>query len=278
MQVYVADYTADVQHLTCEQDGAYWRLLRAMWRAGGSLPNQPQKLANICGLSLSRWTKIAPDVMDLFRSENGEITQKRLSAEIEKAKKKSEKRSEAGKKSAETKSLKNNDTASTHVDDLLKHSLEPEPELEIEEGIPNGILVDLPDEPRLAFEAYNMMARSVKAPVARDFTDKRKKVLRARLSEIGGLSNWARIMDQIAASPFLTGQTTSFQVSFDWATKAENFRKITEGNYDGRTPHRSGSDHQRKLENMLAGAMAFVDEGRRWDGFGEGDFGQSGSA
>lgn len=130
MQVYVADYTADVQHLTCEQDGAYWRILRAMWRAGGSLPDDDRKLANICGLTLSKWSKIGADVMALLRRENGVVTQKRLTSEIEKAQKKSKKRSEAGKLGAEAKALKNNETHQANAEPLLKHSLEPEPEIE----------------------------------------------------------------------------------------------------------------------------------------------------
>jgi uncharacterized protein YdaU (DUF1376 family) len=131
MQVYVADYTADVQHLTCEQDGAYWRLLRAMWRSDGMLPNDPAKLARICGLSLARWAKISPDVLDLLTVVGDAITQVRLQKELTNANEKSSKRSEAGKLGVAAKSLKNNNVALAIAEPLLKHSLELEPEIEI---------------------------------------------------------------------------------------------------------------------------------------------------
>jgi uncharacterized protein YdaU (DUF1376 family) len=130
MQVYIADYTADVQHLTCEQDGAYWRLLRAMWRSGGSLPNDPAKLARICGLTVARWAKISPDVLELLTIVGNCVTQTRLRKEIENANEKSAKRSEAGKLGVAAKSLKNNNTHQANAEPLLKHSLELEPEPE----------------------------------------------------------------------------------------------------------------------------------------------------
>lgn len=131
MNVYIADYTADVQALTCEQDGAYWRLLRAMWRANGKLPNVPQKLATICGLSLDRWQEIGPDVVALFQRRGGSLTHKRLNEELNKIAAKSEVRSEAGKRGAAKKASKNNGKASAIASDLPKQTPSiSEPELD----------------------------------------------------------------------------------------------------------------------------------------------------
>lgn len=128
MPLYVADYLGDTQHLSAEQHGAYLLLLMALWRAGGRLPNDAVKLARIVRLSPSKWARIAGDVMAFFTVDGEEITQKRLAAEIEKASKKSQVRSEAGKAGAEAKALKNNKPASANASRLLKHSSEPEPE------------------------------------------------------------------------------------------------------------------------------------------------------
>lgn len=130
MQLYVADYMADTRHLTCEQDGAYMRLLMAMWRSGGSLSADAAKLARICGLTATRWTKISPDVMAFFDLAEGLITQGRLTKEIKKAEEKSSKRSECGKLGGLAKSLKNNKPTVAKASDLLKHSIEPELEPE----------------------------------------------------------------------------------------------------------------------------------------------------
>jgi len=128
MQLYVADYMADTRHLTCEQDGAYMRLLMAMWRSGGSLPADPSKLARITGLSLSRWTKVCEDVLAFFEEDEGFLTQSRLTKELKKAEEKSTKRSEAGKYGATAKALKSNNTTKANDEPLLKHYPEPEPE------------------------------------------------------------------------------------------------------------------------------------------------------
>lgn len=109
IKLYIADYTADVQHLTCEQDGAYWRLLRAMWRAGGKLPYKQDKLATICGLAPKRWQEIGPDVLALFQVRGGQLRHKRLSAELAKCEAISEVRKEASSAGVAEKRRKNSD-------------------------------------------------------------------------------------------------------------------------------------------------------------------------
>lgn len=131
MSVYIADYTADVQALTCEQDGAYWRLLRAMWRAKGKLPNNPQKLATITGLPLERWLEIGPDVVALFQRRGGSLTHKRVTQELNKVASKSEARSEAGKRGVVEKARKNSRLGQAIASGLPKQTPSiSEPELE----------------------------------------------------------------------------------------------------------------------------------------------------
>jgi uncharacterized protein YdaU (DUF1376 family) len=130
MQLYVADYIGDTLHLTTEQHGAYLLLLMAMWRAGGKLPNEEHKLARIVGLSPARWRRISGDVMAFFDIAEGEVTQARLTKEIEKAKEKSAKRADAGSKGGAAKSLKDKEAVLANATVLPWHSSEPEPERE----------------------------------------------------------------------------------------------------------------------------------------------------
>lgn len=125
MPLYVADYLADTQHLTVEQHGAYFLLLMAMWRSGGRLPSEAAKLARIVRMTPSRWGKIAADVMAFFEVEGGEITQKRLSEELEKASEKNRRRASAGSRGGTAKSLKSKETASSNATAMLYHSSEP---------------------------------------------------------------------------------------------------------------------------------------------------------
>lgn len=126
MQLYVADYLADTQHLTTEQHGAYLLLLMTMWRNAGSLPNDEKKLARIAHVSMKRWHIIAGDVMAFFDISDGRITQKRLSEELQKAVSKSEKRKTSGSLGGKAKSLKNNEQGLANASVLLKHSSEPD--------------------------------------------------------------------------------------------------------------------------------------------------------
>ena len=132
MQFYVSDYMADTMHLTTEQHGMYLLLLMTMWKAGGSLPNDPKKLSRICRVSPRRWHIISGDVIEFFDVSEGKISQKRLVEEYKKAVSKSEKRIASGKLGGKAKSLKNKDESLANARDLLKHLSEPEPEPEPE--------------------------------------------------------------------------------------------------------------------------------------------------
>lgn len=99
LPMYVDDYNHDTEDLTCEQDGAYWRLLRKCW-IRGSLPDDDDKLAQICGVTKTRWMRhIAPAVRPFFMPAGpGKITQKRLEKERIKSQKISEERAESARK------------------------------------------------------------------------------------------------------------------------------------------------------------------------------------
>jgi uncharacterized protein YdaU (DUF1376 family) len=121
MQLYVADYLGDTRHLSTEQHGAYLLLLMAMWRAGGSLPDDETKLARIVGLSPAKWRRVSADVLAFFTVADGVLTQKRLTAEIEKTKEKSIKRADAGSKGGQAKALKTKKPAVANATILPQH-------------------------------------------------------------------------------------------------------------------------------------------------------------
>jgi len=126
MQLYVADYMGDTQHLTTEQHGAYLLLLMTMWRHGGRLPNDASKLARIARVNLRRWHSVSPEVMAFFTVEGDAITQKRLSEEYQKATSISEKRSASGKAGGEAKALKSKQQGLANAIVLPQHSQIPD--------------------------------------------------------------------------------------------------------------------------------------------------------
>lgn len=86
--MYAGAFQMDTNHLSLAQTGAYIRLLNTHWHRG-SLPNDAEDLAHICGASLQEWQNdIAPKVLPFLTETNdGKLVQKRMLAELSRASK-----------------------------------------------------------------------------------------------------------------------------------------------------------------------------------------------
>ena len=100
MPLYVADYLADAAHLTTEEHGAYLLLIMTYWQRGKPLPADPDRLARIARLSNERWTDVERTLNDFFLVIDGHWHHKRINAELEKVRDKTEKAKRAGAASA----------------------------------------------------------------------------------------------------------------------------------------------------------------------------------
>ena len=124
MQLYVADFLADTQHLTTEEIGAYLLILMTMWRAGGRLPHDQKVLARSARLSGRSWASAWERIGPLFIITEGQITQKRLAKEFEKAMQKSAVRSQSGKRGGDAKALKTKEPTLAKATVLPQHLLQ----------------------------------------------------------------------------------------------------------------------------------------------------------
>lgn len=80
---------------------------------------------------------------------------------------------------------------------------------------------------------WNETAIEIGRPVVQTFTEARRKALKARLGECGGIEGWITLNEKIKTSTFLReGSGTWPGATFDWITSRANFTKIMEGNYD----------------------------------------------
>lgn len=127
MPFYVGDYLADTTHLTTLEHGAYLLLLSTMWRAGGSLPADDAKLSRFTRLTPAQWDRIKGTILSFFDMEDGEITQGRLTREMDRHSKAVKQRRDSGLLGGKAKALKNNDNALAAASVSPKQP-EPEPE------------------------------------------------------------------------------------------------------------------------------------------------------
>jgi hypothetical protein len=76
-------------------------------------------------------------------------------------------------------------------------------------------------------------------------TDSRRRALRSRIADAGGIDGWRIALGKAAQSDFLCGRSPKAWsgFSFDWLTASKNFIKIMEGNYDNRTSRPSAPDN-----------------------------------
>lgn len=104
MPFFVGDYRGDTGNLSTLEHGAYLLLLFHYWTKGESLPDDPEQLRIIAGVSRHVWRKISPKICEFFEKRDGRLFHKRVEEELGRARLKSLKAQEAGRKSAESRS------------------------------------------------------------------------------------------------------------------------------------------------------------------------------
>ena len=127
MPLYTSDYLGDTGHLSTEEHGAYLLILMQMWNAGGSLPNEPRKLARVARCTTKKWMGMADTVLAFFEDNGVEITSARLTKERLKVDTKSDLRRSAGAKGGAAKALKTKKAALANAIAKPCHLPEPEP-------------------------------------------------------------------------------------------------------------------------------------------------------
>lgn len=166
MPLYVADYLADTTRLTTEQHGAYLLLLIDYWR-NGKPPNDDRVLAQITGLTLTRWLNHRP-VLERFFTVDSVWSQKRADEEMKKATELQANLSGRGKKGAEARwgrpDATANATGTTQAEPapVLADAPSPSPTPEATSKALSG-KPDVEPESRRNGHDYNPVARSILA-------------------------------------------------------------------------------------------------------------------
>lgn len=108
LPLYLDAFGGAVAHLTLEEEGAYFRLLRLSWETPGcTIPTDPKWIARKLRVSMEDYQNVVVPILDeFFSTRRGRYYQKRLMTEWVKANDKVRVRSEAGKKGAAAKHQK----------------------------------------------------------------------------------------------------------------------------------------------------------------------------
>lgn len=81
MPLYTGDWDGDTAMLSCEEDGAYGRLVRSYWRHGPPRDDDVA-LARIVRMDLKAWRRVRPAVAAYFRIIEGVWRHKRVDEEL----------------------------------------------------------------------------------------------------------------------------------------------------------------------------------------------------
>jgi hypothetical protein len=107
-----------------------------------------------------------------------------------------------------------------------------------------------------AVRAFNAVAERIGLPRVQKITDARRKALRKRLVDVGGLDGWAAALTKLEASAFCRGvNDRGWVADFDFLMRESSFVKLMEGKYDDRTNPDGGGFNNGFAELAAKGGM-----------------------
>jgi uncharacterized protein YdaU (DUF1376 family) len=240
--MYPSDYEAKTSHLTISEDGAYFRLLRLCWMtAGCSLPDDEAWITRRARAFSDDERQAIKTILDeFFTLKNGRWINERLTTEYKEASSKHLKRKKAGRKGGSAKSLKINDNEPSNATAMLKQCSSNQNQNQNQnQSILDDTKVSLVNRVKadceIAVSDWNQAAEKNGWPRVQRLTAARSKQLAGRIKDAGGLDGWQAALEKAGESDFLCGRNGAWNgFCFDWMTKAANFTKLMEGNYENR--------------------------------------------
>lgn len=282
IKLWVNDYLADTYHLNPEEHGTYLLLLIAAWKTeGNGLPDDDKILARYAGTTLRRWRKLAPRIRPFFTEEDGKLYQPRLSKEARNATKfsnsqgerrrgkplKKKKTTITGDQPARARSHSSVRKKETSVSSF-SYSPSDNPNGSSTGETPKARMPEIPkfldkrkppDDCAEAVEAWNLLAEQHGLARVVKLTESRKRKLRARLKDAGGIEGWRLALAKIPRSEFLLGKNDrGWKAGFDFVLQESSFTKLMEETYTG-GPRDTEEEAKARVDAMLTKAMEEAD-------------------
>lgn len=133
----------------------------------------------------------------------------------------------------------------------------PAQQPELIDMTPTGALIEDEDPVSDAVKLYNEAADRCGLSRAQKATDKRRKAIKARLSECGGIDGWRVALEKMEASSFCRGEKTDWRANIDFLCQQSSFVKLMEGAYDDTRPAGRRNGHATQSPPRT-GAPGFV--------------------
>jgi len=240
----IGDYKSHTSHLDPLEDIAYRRMLDYCYLNEIGLPESLEEIGRLISMR-THCDCIANVLREFFYIENCVYKNKRVEIDLHDFKSKSEKAASSAKEKWRKHRLScaanaertqcENDANAMLTNNHKPLTINQEPLLPLSSGDdashPEKIIIPYMD----IFDLFNQKCISLPNVMIKDA--KRKSVIKsiwlmdARHQSID-FFNW--FFGEVEKSDFLTGRKTEWKASFDWVLKPANFKKIIEGNYDGK--------------------------------------------
>lgn len=269
---FIGDYQRDTNHLSILEHGVYALLLDNFYATGKPLPKDEPALARMLRAVTGDERKAIRSVLEQFWVEqDGGYVNSRALAEIVKADEYSRKQSDraytrwnkhasadANAMPAQSQRISTGNANHSHSH---SHSQTPEPKPEPQPDSKKGVAVPrkfrapegakraltIPEDITLAFSHWDDLANEVGLKTVQKITSTRRKHMKARLADCGGLDGWKDALQKVRESSFLKGENNrGWQANIDFMLKESSFTRIMEGTYDHSGP-RSNVDRAREL-------------------------------
>jgi uncharacterized protein YdaU (DUF1376 family) len=135
MPLWVGDYLIDTPDLTFEQHGVYLLLIMEYWRRGEPLPDDDAALARILRTNPRKWRSVRPMVERFFRIGDGVWRHARIDTELEAARDRSAKATEAANRRYEpAQGVEHSDVSRSIQPRVARESTLNQPRLDDETG------------------------------------------------------------------------------------------------------------------------------------------------
>jgi len=229
-QHHINDWRTKTAGLSLEEKGAYREMMDWFYALEGKLPADQDALCRILGVQTQSERNALAVITEKFWlvTEGGFLTQKRAAEELTKIKIRSEK----AQKSARSRYNKDLDSANAERTQS-ERTANQEPITNNQEPYIDSPLPPTREDEDQAVNLFNETAARMGIPKVQKLSETRRKHLRARLREVGGLEGWVAALEKLEAIPAMRGENDRcWKADFDFLVTESRFVKLMEGKYD----------------------------------------------